>query len=108
MTPVDQEKLLALGGGNAGCSGLAGFSTACVSVPSGGSLMTLLDGSKPPMLAMYNNMAAAVMATAEAVNATAYVRFNTELCVHCISYQASFIFCSNSYLENYSMYGVSY
>ncbi len=57
--PIDAEKLLLAGGGNAGCSGRAGFSTACVSVPSTGSLTALLDGSKPCMPAMDNNIAAA-------------------------------------------------
>lgn len=74
---MEEERLLSLPEGNAGCSGGAGFSTACVSVPSTGSLMTLFDGSKPPMLAMDNNIAAVVaINTAVIVNAIANLRFN--------------------------------
>lgn len=80
LTSAEVEKLLALGEGKAGCSGVAGFSTDWVSLPSIGSLMVLLDGSKPPMLAMYNNIAAAAIATAETVKTTADLRFNTRLC----------------------------
>lgn len=76
LTP-DEERLFAAGAGNPGCSGRAGFSTTCVSVPSTGSLMTLFDGSKPPMLAMDNNTTAAVaINTAVIVNAIADLRFN--------------------------------
>jgi hypothetical protein len=72
-----EGRLLVEGGGNPGCSGSAGFSTACVSVPSTGLLMTLFDGSKPPMLAMDNNIAEAVaINTAVTINAIADLRFN--------------------------------
>lgn len=61
-------------GGNPGCSGRVGFSTACVSVPSTGSVMTVFDGSKPPMLAMYNKTPAALAVNnAVIVNAIGYV-----------------------------------
>jgi hypothetical protein len=43
-------------GGNAGCEGGAGLSCIFVSVPSTVSEITLFDGSKPPMLAMYVRM----------------------------------------------------
>lgn len=51
-------------GGNAGWLGEAGLSLILVSVPSTGSEMTLFDGSKPPMLAMYSRMPALATATA--------------------------------------------
>jgi hypothetical protein len=76
LTLADEEKLFAAGGGNPGCSGRAGFSTTCVSVPSTGSLMTLFDGSKPPMLAMNNNIAAVAINMAVIVNAIVDRRFN--------------------------------
>ena len=75
--PAVEERLLVEGGGNPGCSGGAGFSTACVSVPSTGSFMALFDGSKPPMLAMDNNTAEAVaINTAVIINAIVDLRFN--------------------------------
>jgi hypothetical protein len=68
LAPADEEKLFAVGEGNAGCSGGAGFSTTFVSVPSVGLLMTLLDKSKLPMLAPDNNIA--VVMTTEATTTT--------------------------------------
>ena len=60
LAHADEEKSFAVGEGNAGCSGGEGFSTAFVSVPSVGLLMTLLDKSKLPMLASDNNIAVAM------------------------------------------------
>ena len=77
MTPKDEERLLSVAEGNPGCWGGAGFSTTCVSVPSTGSLMTLFDGSKPPMLAIANNIAPVVaINTAVIADAIADLRFN--------------------------------
>jgi hypothetical protein len=100
LTPAEEERLLAVGEGNAECRGGAGLSTACVSVPSTGSLMTLLDGSKPPMFAMYNSTAAAVAIITAAVTVNTIVDL-------CFNKQMSTLFVIKLNLSLYSDFHIS-
>jgi hypothetical protein len=78
--PEDEERLFLAGGGNPGCSARAGFSTACVSVPSTGSLIALLDASKPPMPAIDRNITVADAINAKVVaNTIVNLGFNNQM-----------------------------
>lgn len=101
MTLEGKELLLLLavlaGGGNPGCSGRAGFSTDCVTVPSGGSLIALPDGSKPPMPAMDNNIAAANATDAKVIAKTIVdLRFNDKVST-LLLIKRNYLRCSGSH-----------
>jgi hypothetical protein len=97
----DEERLFLRGGVNPGCSGRAGFSTACVSLPSIGSFTALPERSKPPMPATDNNIAAAD-ATNAAVTANTIVdlRFNDQMST-LLLIKHNYLRCSGSHSYNH-------